>query len=66
MTPSKGSSILDEIRKVKYELAMESGNDLRQFYEDLKEWARQNPHKGQKLPSTAEKRLSERTRKEAD
>jgi hypothetical protein len=42
----KPNPILDEIWKIKDDLARESGYDVHRFFETLRQWSKDHPHLG--------------------
>jgi hypothetical protein len=49
----KPNPILEEVWRIKDELAREAGNDLHQFCENTRQWAAAHPHSGPAI-NTAE------------
>ncbi len=42
----KSNPILEEIWRIKDDLARESGYDIERFFENLRKWSDEHPHKG--------------------
>lgn len=57
--------ILEEVWRIKDELAREAGYDLDRMFENLKNWSAEHPHKGRVIRSPEEFRqyLEEEERK---
>ena len=53
----KADPILEELWKVKDELAREAGYDTHQFFENLRRWEAEYPHPGPVVHSAEELRL---------
>jgi hypothetical protein len=53
----KADPILEELWKVKDELAREAGYDTHQFFENLRRWEAEHPHPGPVVHSAEELRL---------
>jgi len=64
----KRDPILEELWRVKDELAAEAGNDVRRLCENTRHWAAQHPHSGPVIRSAEELRqyVEEQERKLAD
>jgi len=48
--------ILEELWKIKDDLAREAGYDTHQFFENLRKWATEHPHSGPVVRNAAELR----------
>ena len=64
----KPNPILEEVWRVKDELAREAGNDLHRLCENTRQWAAEHPHTGAVVRSAEELRqlLAERERRRAE
>ena len=64
----KRDPILEELWRVKDELAREAGNDVRRLCENTRQWSAQHPHSGPVIRSAEELRqyVEEQDRKLAD
>ena len=64
----KSNPILDELWKVKDQLAGEAGYDVDRFLENLRRWEAEHPHSGRVLHSAEELRqlVAEEERKRAE
>ncbi len=50
----KANPILEELWKIKDDLAREAGHDTHRFFENLRKWAAQHPHPGPVVHSAEE------------
>jgi hypothetical protein len=50
----KTNPILDELWKIKDDLAREAGYDTHRFFENLRKWAAEHPHPGRTVHSAEE------------
>jgi hypothetical protein len=48
--------ILEEVRRVKDQLAADSGYDMDRFFENLREWSAAHPHSGRVIRDAEELR----------
>ena len=64
----KPDPILEELWKIKDDLAREAGYDAQRFLENLRKWEAEHPHLGRTVNSAEELRdlLAEEERKRAD
>ncbi len=64
----KPNPILDELWKVKDQLAAEAGYDVDRFLEDLRRWEAEHPHPGRVVHSAEELRqlVEQEERKRAE
>jgi hypothetical protein len=64
----KPNLILEEVWRVKDELAREAGNDLHRLCENTRQWAAEHPHTGPVVRSAEELRqlLAEKERRRAE
>ncbi len=64
----KSNPILDELWKVKDDLAAEAGYDVDRFLENLRRWEAEHPHSGRVVHSAEELRqlVAEEERKRAE
>ena len=53
----KANPMLEELWKVKDDLAREAGYDPHRFFENLRKWAAEHPHRGAVVRNTEELRL---------
>jgi hypothetical protein len=63
----KSNPILEEVWRIKDQLAAEAGNDMNRFFDNLKKWEAEHPHTGPVIRSAEELRqlLAERERQRA-
>ncbi len=52
----KANPILEELWKIKDDLAREAGHDTHRFFDNLRNWAAENPHPGPMARSAEELR----------
>ncbi len=52
----KANPIIEELWKVKDDLAREAGYDTRRFFENLRKWAAEHPHPGRVIHTAEELR----------
>ncbi|HEU0009474.1 MAG TPA: hypothetical protein VFT34_06635 [Verrucomicrobiae bacterium] len=64
----KPNPILEELWKIKDDLAREAGYDTHRFFENLRKWAAEHPHSGPVVHSAEELRqlVAERERRRAE
>ncbi len=64
----KPSSILEEVWRIKDELAREAGYDIHRMFENLRKWSAEHPHAGPVVRNAGELRLlvAEEERKRAE
>jgi uncharacterized protein YhaN len=64
----KTNPILEEVRRIKDQLAAESGYDVDRFFEQLRAWSEAHPHPGRMIHTTEELRqvLAEKERLRAE
>src|SRR5258708_3483273 len=64
----KSNQILEEVWRIKDELAREAGYDIHRLCENTRKWAREHPHAGRVIHSAEELRqlVSEEERKRAE
>ncbi len=64
----KPDPILEELWKIKDDLAREAGYDTRRFLENLRQWEAEHPHPGRVVNSAEELRqlVAEEERKRAE
>jgi hypothetical protein len=61
------NSILEEVWRIKDQLAAESGYDVNRFFENLRTWAAEHPHRGRMVHSAGELRqLAAKKERERD
>ena len=64
----KANPILEEVWRVKDQLAAEAGYDVDRFFENLRKWAAEHPHSGPVVRNAEELRqlVAEEERKRAE
>ena len=64
----KPNPILEELWKIKDDLAREAGYDTHRFFENLRKWAAEHPHSGPVVHSAEELRqlVAEKERRRAE
>ena len=64
----KANPILEELWKIKDDLAREAGYDTHRFFENLRKWAAEHPHPGPVVRSAEELRqlIAEKERRRAE
>jgi len=64
----KANPILEELWKLKDDLAREAGYDMHRFFENLRKWAAEHPHSGPVVHSAEELRqlVAEKERRRAE
>ena len=63
----KANPILEELWKIKDDLAREAGNDTHRFFDNLRKWAAEHPHPGPVVRTAEEMRqlVNEKERERA-
>ncbi len=64
----KSNPILEEVWRIKDQLAAEAGYDIDRFFENLRKWEAEHPHAGRVVNSTEELQqlIAEKERQRAE